>query len=161
MTAGFKECAICNAAKNRECFYDRSDARDGKRNECKDCIRARSKILGKKYYQNNRGRIDEKNKKWRKVNGEKSAIIKRRCRIKNKHKTRSYEKKYRAENKEKTLAITRKSGNKHRNNLQEGYMIKLLMQKGFTKDQAKSNPKIIEVQRLLVRVKRLIKTKAA
>ena len=90
----------------------------------------------RKYRDNNKEKIKEYNKKYRDDNKE---IIKERKR------------KYNQDNKEHIKEHLRK----YRENLPDAYVKYVLTKQGFTKQDIKDHPELIEFNRELIRLKRL------
>jgi hypothetical protein len=65
-----KVCIICKESKDESEFYKRKGSPDGLRNDCKVCIKLRSKIYSKKWYAQNKEYKTEQSKKYYEENTE-------------------------------------------------------------------------------------------
>ena len=113
-----KTCTKCGVEKPPDEFYNRKDAKDGKRKECKTC----RKDFGNKYYQNNREKIreqiknrenyPEKNKencrKYRKEHREELNEKQRKRNESQREEQKEYSKRYYEEHKEERKEYDRK-----------------------------------------------------
>lgn len=127
-----KKCPICMLELDVGCFHTYfSKSRNKYRiaNYCKECSKRVSKVNASKNYKENR------------------------------KKKLEYAANYREANKEK---ISRKRNfyrRKHRANLQDCYVRELLVDKhNFTIEMLNENPELVENRRLIIRIKRKLKT---
>jgi hypothetical protein len=101
-----KNCRTCKTFKLLTEFYPRSDAKDGRRAECRECFTKRTKVWEEKNIEKVRGyklNCYHKNKdKHREVNAKKQA----ERRAANPEKARAHYRKWYAENKEQAHAAT-------------------------------------------------------
>ena len=113
-----KICRICTKEIDIINFPKRKDAKDGYRNECKECYnKARKELylsniehekdVRKKYYINNIEKIKEKNKEYVKKNEEHLKKYRREYYEKNKEKISEQKKKY-AKQHQKEITLKRK-----------------------------------------------------
>jgi len=65
-----KKCTGCKEEKELNLFFNSSIGRFGKTSKCKECIKIQNKEYSKKYYQNNKKRLLEKQKQYNKDNSE-------------------------------------------------------------------------------------------
>jgi hypothetical protein len=124
-----KICYTCNKEKHIDDFYNSKTNKDGKLGSCKNC---------KSKYNVKFQRANLKAIEYRKTH---------RC------KTGSI---WNKNNLEQTRVIRNKSNRKGIEDLSDYYVKDKLRNKGFTKEQI--DPNILEVQRLLLKTKRLCKT---
>jgi 5-methylcytosine-specific restriction endonuclease McrA len=89
----YKTCTKCGQTKNFTEFYKCKSKKDGLSSHCKECRRIwrlqdseNQKIRAKNYYEKNKQKVLENNKKWVAENPEKIAVIKKRYRDNNKEK---------------------------------------------------------------------------
>ena len=90
----------------------------------------------KEYRDKNKDTLNDKNRKYKKTNGK---------RIREKHK-------------KSLLEYGKMYGKKRRAELDNGYMQERLQKIGFSKEAIKQHPELIEVERLIIKTKRLCKT---
>jgi hypothetical protein len=105
-----KTCRICQTLKIIEDFYVRKSAKDGYRNECKDCLSNSHKI----YYKKNLKKIKAYNKK----NKSSQRLYKKKYRNENKKYIQEYAKSYRELNREKIRGYKNNKKNKEKRNKQ-------------------------------------------
>jgi hypothetical protein len=134
-----KICSNCSIEKTIDLFENRKESADGKNNQCKLCKAYKAKI-------------------YREKNKEKIKILNIEWRIKNPEKTKNIYKSYKNKNKEKIKIKRYEFNNKSISNLSNNYVIKNLIQRGLSIEQIKENKELIEVQRLIIKTKRLCKT---
>jgi hypothetical protein len=134
-----KICSNCSIEKTIDLFENRKESADGKNNQCKLCKAYKAKI----YREKNKEKIKILNIEWRKKNPE---------------KTKNIYKSYKNKNKEKIKIKRYEFNNKSISNLSNNYVIKNLIQRGLSIEQIKENKELIEVQRLIIKTKRLCKT---
>lgn len=149
-----QELAISNFSKNRS-------AKDGLNKVCKSCVsdknkryrkentellRARNKI----WSNNNKAAIKNKNKNWYDKGGKEylhNYRKKHREDLNTKHKA------WQKKNPEKLKAYSKKTIQ----TLSDGYMVRHIMKSGISKE--KITPDLIKATRVILKLKRLIKTK--
>lgn len=140
------KCIRCNEEKNNTEFYIYGGCL---RTTCKDC----KKKSSKKRYKSNKVEHLQKCKEYRDLNKEYYTKYKKeysqRDYVKTKERNRST--KRRPERKGYYKEWELKSIIECKNN----YIISLLKQQGFTKEQIKDNPELIEVKRIIIKTKRL------
>ena len=111
------------------------------------------KAYKKLYYEKTKKGRYERTKhniyKWREKNTEKFKLLKREYYLDNKEKILEKQKL----NYDKANAKSRENTK----NLTDGYIKKHLIKLGFTRQQIRKNPKIIETQRLIILIKRELK----
>jgi hypothetical protein len=113
----------------------------------------KERVYKAKYYQENKERLDKlnksRNKAWRVKNAEKLRKIAREEYWDNKDAILKKQKKYyatqNARSREKTKRLT------------DEYLRKQLLKIGYTRHQLRQEPRIIEVQRLIILIKRELK----
>lgn len=128
-----KICSKCKNLKEVSFFYKQKRNKDGLYSSCKECC----KYIDKEKYKKNIVLYKEINKDYRCKNSEKIKEIKKIY--------------YKKTNKHKEIQ------SKHRKELYSWYLRILLKQRGFSKEDIKSNPMIIELQRAILINKRLTK----
>jgi hypothetical protein len=142
-----KICSKCKQEKELICFASEKRVKSGLKASCKQCDtkrvllwhknnRDKANAINRNYTKNNREKVCERVRKWRNLNKE-------------------YGKKKRDE-----YAILFPNYGKERrkndiDNLRSPYLIAKLKRKGFTKEQIKEYPQLIEVQKILIKTKRL------
>lgn len=146
MSKLLKNCTKCCTKKAMDCFGNRKDSIDGKRNQCKDC------------------RTNE-NKIWKIANKEKVKVSDKKYRLKNilqinKKRTLSYSKYYknqwRIKYPEKYNSYHLKYERLFREDLGNEYISRLLCEQGFKRKDL--TPELIETKKLIIKTKRLCKT---
>ena len=177
-----KTCKKCNEKKDLNLFGKDKRLNSGIKSNCKKC----ETEVSVKWNLNNKERKSEKAKIFYNKNKEKIKKKVKEYNIENKEKIYLYQLKYKSENKEKVLLkvreCTRKyyynntekikkysseyrelnraliniKANKRAENTTDRYVINNLTTKGFTKEQITSE--LIEVQRIIIKTKRLCKT---
>ena len=126
-------CIKCNETKDISLFVKDNRIKKGISNMCKICRHT----YYKKYFKENKEVISENHKKFIAKNPE--------C-------DRKYKKKYRLIHSDIERDYFKKSVEK----LKDFYIKRNLKSKGFTKEQI--TPELIEVQRIIIKTKRLCKT---
>lgn len=107
-----KICKKCGKEKNVCEFYSDTTTKDGKRGTCKLCVLSQNrnwrvnnphKVLeiSRKYYTENKERMNNKTRKWREKNKDSEIIRNREWKIHNKEKIKNSTKEWREKNKEK------------------------------------------------------------
>jgi hypothetical protein len=88
-----KKCSKCGEEKNLECFNKRKDTIDGRRNECKECWKIKSKIQ----YEKNKEKYNKKSKERYEIN--KDIILEKAKEYRKNHKIQyaEYRKNHRKE----------------------------------------------------------------
>ena len=142
-----KTCTKCKCEKPLDCFGQEKRVKSGLKASCKECDLKRTLL----WHKNNREKANEINRRWTKNNPEKVSIKGKKWRDLNKE----YGKKKRDE-----YAILFPNYGKERrknyiDNLKSPYLVAKLKRKGFTKEQIKEHPELIEVQKILIKTKRL------
>ncbi len=142
-----KTCSKCKEEKTLDCFASEKRVKSGLNASCKECNTKRALL----WHKNNRDKANAINRNYTKNNLEKVLERGRKWRNLNKE----YGKKKRDE-----YAILFPNYNKERrkndiDNLNSPYLIAKLKRKGFTKEQIKEYPELIEVQKILIKTKRL------
>jgi hypothetical protein len=153
---GMKTCRTCGESKSIDFFSKRSVSTDGYNTRCKTCENSinkkwrdqhpekmkehfeKAKLNGNYKYC---PRILDNIKKWKAKNNEKVKETKKRSERNNPIKFK--------EKKKRSKAARRK-------NITDGYVKSILKIRGFSSEHI--TPEIIEVQRLIVKTKRLCKT---
>ena len=109
----------------------------------------------KAYYEANKKGAYQRTKhniyKWRERHPEKYATIKKEYYLDNKEKI--------LENQKKNYDKHNKKSRENTKNLTDGYIKKHLLKLGFTRGQIRKNPQMIETQRLIIKIKRELKSK--
>mgnify|MGYP000288904371 CR=1 FL=1 len=105
------------------------------------------------YYQENKKRLDSlnksRNKVWREKNKLKLQRIAKEEYWDNKDEILKKQKKYYSRQNARSRENTK--------NLTDGYLKKQLLKMGYTRHQLRNEPRIIEVQRLIIKIKRELK----
>lgn len=151
---GKKICKICKVEKDYEEFYTRKDTKDGHYSLCKKC-EIKRKL---KYLKENPKKQALISKKWRKENPEKAALAIKKWRKENPEKVKAINnlssKKWNEKHPEAVRLFTRK----YRNDLRDGY-VKTLIQNESLLDRRQIPSELIEIKKMQIKVKRLIKSK--
>jgi hypothetical protein len=136
-----KCCFACKVEKSFDCFGDRTRAKDGKNYQCKECDK---KFRQTEHYKTYRAKynISEKRKKY---NREREKTPNRL------QYHRDYKKKIDVKIK------TRIKQKQQKINLNFSYVKKALKKKGFTNQDITNIPELIEVQKEIIKIKRLCK----
>jgi len=92
----YKSCIKCKEEKDISFFHKSKSEKDGCKKYCKNC----RKLLLKGYYQKNKEKVLETNKKWNDKNKEKIKKYKEQYYEENKENIKKYKKKWQEENKE-------------------------------------------------------------
>lgn len=142
-----KKCRKCGDVKNVTSFY-----KIGKyySSYCKICY--------KEYNKNNSEKIVKAAKIWFENNPEKRKLSLHKYYKKNIEKINKYATEWKNNNPEKIKFITRKHQFNLINNLGDSYIKAKLKSKGFTSEQINENNELIEIQRLIIKTKRLCRT---
>ena len=90
-----KTCSICKTPRPVSCFGKHKRNKDGLKTECKDC----SKAYMKAYYQNNKERMDSKNKEYTAKNRQRVSAYKREYDKENRENLNAQKRKWAVENK--------------------------------------------------------------
>jgi hypothetical protein len=146
MELAFKFCKACNKSKPLDFFNNHKRNKDGKNYECRDCTKSKQKLYSKKFRESEKGKQSRGLEKCKLYHKE---YIKEYQKTE-KHK--SYQKKY------FRLETTKIKQRKETENLSFNYLRDTLRKKGFTLDQIKTNKELTEVQKLIIKTKRLCKT---
>lgn len=109
-----KKCRICEKAKSINDFHKKKNAKDGHRNECKECIKEiqkkykevpgfkeKQKDYDKKRYEEKRDEILKRKKEYHIENRERILEYKKEYREENKERIKEYMDNYRDNNREK------------------------------------------------------------
>lgn len=173
-----KVCTKCGVEKEINCFTKQKGGKDGIRSYCKECasisikayrsenkdivnkkkkqwadlnkdkMKGYMKTYRKMYRKNNSKRLAEKNKEWELKNPEKHKEI----------RLKIY-KNYNEKNRERIKLRLSKKNSEYVRQLKEPYIKGLLKGKGFTDAQIYSNPELLEIQKLNLKIKRYVKSK--
>ena len=170
-------CKKCGETKDVSLFVKNKKCLKGVTNLCLNCVNNKPKNLNylkeykRKYYLENKNKIKEKSKiyylensesikknveNYTKENIEKIAISRRNSYYKNRDERLEKRKKWYEENKEYSKDKIRKRNKINIDKLNCVYIKKRLKDKGFTKEQI--TPELIEVQKIIIKTKRLCKT---
>ena len=158
-----KICTKCNKEKDVDLFGKHKKTKSGLRSHCKECEKEYAKKWNlnnpekvkesvKKWHLNNPEKIKEIQKKYYSNNTEKIKEIRKNYRLNNPEKVKENDKKWHLNNPEK-LKETKKN---YTNELGKGYLNSQLRSKGFKKEQI--TPELLEVQKIIIKTKRLCKT---
>jgi hypothetical protein len=169
-----KRCSTCNESKPIDSFSNHKRTKDGKYYQCKDCKKLVCKNYSKsivykdyqkKYRQTENRKNYQKNyqKNYRKKYAEKYKEYNKEYQKTDKFKQyqqsekyKNYKTSYDKKNEVKKARNIRTF--KDRENLSDYYIRNNLKQKGYTPEQIKQHPEILEVQKLIIKTKRLCKT---
>ena len=149
-----KKCTKCGDEKENICFTKSIKNSDGLRSWCKDCV----KSYNKKYVSENLDLFREYSKKYRLENPEKIKDRQTKYRNENRDLLRS---KYAEQGKKYRLKYPEKAKLKqkrHIENLNDCIINKALKRTGFSANDIKENPELIEIRKLIIKTKRLCKT---
>jgi hypothetical protein len=105
-----KQCTKCLIIKPLEEFFCDKSKKDGRRGECKACVKKRDK----KYKELKKDQIRENKKKYYQLNKEVIIMEKKKYRKKNKERLSLYYKKYYEKNKERLNKRSREYNKKNR-----------------------------------------------
>ncbi len=169
----FKCCSKCKVQKSLDNFNNCKKLKYGKHYNCRVCQRLKSNELAREYrkteaYKNSiekrREGIKEYQQNYRRQYAEKMkdyfkqyAIAYRKTgKIAEYQKSEKY-KKYRSDY-DKMDINKKKRHKKYIENLNNWYLKEKLKKKGFTIEQINNNPELLEVQKLIIKTKRLCKT---
>jgi len=134
-------CIKCNEKKDVSLFVKDKRLKIGFQNKCKIC----SSLDAKKWHELNKDYKKEYQHKYRKDNYKSVCLsVKERVNFYNKNNPIKYLENYNKANSTRIIKIT------------NSYIINILNRKGFTKEQI--TPELIEVQRIIIKTKRLCKT---
>ena len=106
-----KVCSGCKETKGLEEFYKNKSQKDGLENQCKDCR--------KKYRQNNKEKIAERQRKWNQENKERIAERNKKYYQENKERIVKRQRKYRKTNYQRDKEKIVERGRKYRENNKE------------------------------------------
>ena len=134
-------CKKCGETKDISLFPKHKKCVKGVRNECKKCTNLIAVFLSKSRPRKNTA----ERKEWRK-----EYYLKNKSALINKAFA------WAESNKEKRLECQKKVNNRASETLADRYVKKALREKGFKTNQI--TPELIEVQRLIIKTKRLCKT---
>lgn len=121
-----KKCKLCGSVKPVSDFYKHKLMKDGYANECKECVKAKSK----KWNENNIERKRANSRKWAKENAERTAEIKRNHYLTNKLKVDERYKQWVKDNPEKVAAYKKKWRNKNPEKWLAHYLLNMAVKKG-------------------------------
>ena len=165
-----KKCSTCKREKSLDCFHNHKREKDGKQYQCKDCKKLISKnykksIAYKEYQKRYKQTENCKNyqKKYAEKNKEKIKEYykteKHKEKIKQYQQSEKYKQYKKVYDKKDIIKENRKIRvTKDIVNLTDYYLNSRLRSKGFSLEQIKNNPEILEVQKLIIKTKRLCKT---
>ena len=178
-----KTCKKCGEVKGVELFNKDKSRLDGLYCWCKLCSsesckriyqenKERYRELSKKSYQENKEKVKERyeiykknplfyeqRKEYRQKNKFKNDPIRKEWRLKNKEKVVEYRKKSFLKNKEKAMQGIRKRFKKSVLVLAESYVLKNIVKKtGLSREALKKHPDLAEIERLIIKTRRAIKS---
>ena len=137
-----KLCRTCNQSKTLDSFSTHKRTKDGKYYQCKDCYK-----------------LYIKSERYKQYHKEYQKTEKRKEYIKNYTKSDVFLQYQREHNKKPHIkAKNRLSDKKQKLDLIPSYLKSKLKQKGFTNEQIKNNPELLEIQKILIKTIRLCKT---
>lgn len=176
--AGSKICTKCKLIKSVSEYCVNNQLKSGLNSSCKEC----QSNAFKKYRNSNKKKLKEYNDKWREENKKLHSEMAKLWKSKNpekikeynskesvKEKKRFYARRYRDKNLKKCkekLSFWRLNNKEHimnygKNkckNLENSYIISNMVRDGFKSSFLKSNPKLIETKKLIIKTKRLCRT---
>ena len=85
-----KQCTKCKEIKELSEFSKDSSKKDGLKYLCRTCV----KIIGKKYYSDNREKVVARSKNWQSENREKANAIKKKWQSDNRDKVNAFHREY-------------------------------------------------------------------
>jgi hypothetical protein len=136
-----KTCSKCGETKPEGEF------RKGRR-QCKECFNE----YQHKYYADNCDKAKERHRKWNAANPEKVNEWHRKYYAANLEKVMEYNRKWRDANPDKMMEYNRKQVSE----LRDSYVIGIIKQNtSLTREQIKEFPQLIELQKLIIKTKRL------
>lgn len=169
-----KVCTKCGEEKDEKEFYKKSERLY--RSECKKCYCTIKKEYRQKnrqsiasywanYYKRNKPRISERNREWLKKTEytkkryfkEKDTPSYKKAREKwvknNPDKVKNYKKNWYSE--PEIMNKNKEKQKMWRDELNQNYIKSLLRNKGFTRNQLEDHAEIIELQKIIIKTKRL------
>ena len=99
-----KACTKCGEVKPLDGFHRDKNKKDGRKYECKECMRERNR----RWHEENRDKERERLRRYREENRDKERERHRRWREENRDKKREYHRRYREENRDKVLERSRR-----------------------------------------------------
>lgn len=153
-----KICSKCGVGKDSICFTKRIKNSDGLHSWCKECVKNYNINYCKKYYSENKESLLNYSKIYRSENAEKTRIAQEKYRNENRDSLRS---KYAESGKKYRLKYPEKAKlkqKKHIENLNDCIINKALKRTGFSENDIKENPELIEIRKIIIKTKRLCKT---
>ena len=160
-----KVCSRCKVEKGVDEFHKNTIAKDGLFIYCKTCKsesdfkyhEANSEKRNEKsakYREANPGKMKELQAKWIKSNPEKMKEANSKWIKSNPEKVKQLSANWRKRNPEKVKEFRER----YTNELSDSYIIRILKAAGYPQESI-NNPKFIELKRILIKTKRLCKTK--
>ena len=122
---------MCHALKDNSEYSKELKGKDGLKTYCKSCNNTRCR----KYKQDNKDKIDATNSKYRQEQAEKIKLSRKSYRNSSKDKIKEY-------------SLNQVS------NLTDYYIKSKLKRSGFTENELNENPELIEVKRIIIKIKR-------
>lgn len=120
--------------------------------KCKECQREKSRL----HYQKNKERYKENHERYQKEDPERFKSMKRKSNLENYHKNKKQrniqKRKHYREHKQEELARSRKTKQAGRQKLVNGYVRRLLLEKGLTKDYI--TQEMIDIKRVMIQILR-------
>lgn len=128
-------CTKCGESKDISCFHIDNNHKKGVKSRCKICAH--------NDYCENKEILKQRNRKWRLDNYEKVALI---------------HQEYRKKNKDYCRTLSRNAKLRKTESLTDYYIKQQMRKKGYTSDQLQLNPELINIQRIIIQIKRQCKT---
>ena len=164
-----KICSKCGETKELELFVKCKKCKDGTTNVCLSCRKEnykeyliknseRIKRQKKEWAINNPESIKSAQTKFRQNNPEKCAELQKTWRQNNPEKYKEHKKKYRKKNPEWNKVQKRKNYMKSIENLSDRYLKARLKANGFENEIINTRPELIELEKIIIKTKRLCKT---
>lgn len=122
---------MCHTLKDDSEYGKEPKGKDGLKSSCKTCLNAKTR----KWKGENQDKVKILDLKWKQENPKKVKATKEKYRNGNKGKIAKYE-------------LTQTT------NLSDNYVKNKLRQSGFSTEQLNENPELIEVKRIIIKIKR-------
>ena len=115
-----KTCTKCGVVKPLDDFHRDKRSPDGRRSDCKECVRE----CKRSYYEENRDKMRERNRRYHEENRDKVRERKHRYYEENRDKVLEYKRRYHEDNRDKRLESQRRYHEESRDILNQGSKIR-------------------------------------
>ena len=150
----FIYCKTCKSESDFKYHEANSEKRNEKSAKYREANPGKMKELQAKYREANPGKMKELQAKWIKSNPEKMKEANSKWIKSNPEKVKQLSANWRKRNPEKVKEFRER----YTNELSDSYIIRILKAAGYPQESI-NNPKFIELKRILIKTKRLCKTK--